>query len=412
MEKILSSEMAVEEINKRVERKNEIVDEVEAKKEEFESADTDKRDEILEEVEELTKEADQIDEDVKELTEEKEKFEEQEERMSMINVLSAEKVEARKATINTVIDERDTPEYRKAWRHSIMKGDDKEARALLTELAEDGQVPVPTYVQSRVEAAWERLSILNEVSISNYKGILAVPYEISADPANFHVEGAAAPEEEQLTIGKILLSPIMLKKWIRVSDEVMALTDEAFMDYVVDEIIYQINLLLENSVISRNAQDGVVGITNAALTEEVSTALSFNAINAGIAELMEVGDPVVIMNRKTFYSNVMGLTDLQERPIFQIATDNMGRARHYINGARVLFTNGLKAYDEAAANEAWAIVGDLKAYKLNLPESRIPLVLFDPYTQAEYDMNKFVGRLLAAGNVVRPKALAKLVKPE
>lgn len=329
--------------------------------------------------------------------------------MSMVNILSAEAIEARNAQAKE--DKYDTPEYRKAWRNSVMTGSDTEVRALLTDLTDGGQVPVPTYVQSRVEAAWERLSILNELTLSNYKGILAVPYEVSADPANFHVEGTAAPAEENLTLDKVLLSPIMLKKWIRVSDEVMALTDQAFMDYVVDEIIYQINLLLENSVVSRNATDGVVGITNAALTESVSAALDFNAINLGIAELTEVGEPVVIMNRKTFYANVMGLTDLQNRPIFQIATDNQGRARHYINGARVLFTNGLKAYDEAAAEEAWAIVGDLRAYKLNLPEGRMPKVLFDPYTQAEADMNKFVGRLLAAGNVVRPKALAKIVKP-
>lgn len=403
--------MAVEEINKKVERKNQIVEEIAEKRTVFENADVDTRDEILEEVKTLEEEATQIDTDMEELNETKEKYEEQEKRMSMVNVLSAEAIETRKAQLDNVVDKYDTPEYRKAWRNAVMSGSDKEVRALLTENATDGTVPVPTYVSSRVETAWERLSILNEVTLANYKGILAVPYEISADAANFHEEGAAAPAEENLTLGKILLSPIMLKKWIRVSDEVMALTDEAFMDYVVDEIIYQINLLLENSVVSRNATDGVVGITNAALTESVEATLDFNAINVGIAELLEVGEPVVIMNRKTFYSNIMGLTDLQNRPIFQIATDNAGRARHYINGARVLFTNGLAAYDDAENGAAWAIVGDLKAYKLNLPAGRIPTVLFDPYTQAEADMNKFVGRLLAAGNVVRPKALAKLVKP-
>ena len=83
---------------------------------------------------------------------------------------------------------------------------------------------------------------------------------------------------------------------------------------------------------------------------------------------------------------------------------------HYINGARVLFTNGLPAYDDAQSGDAWAIVGDLKAYKLNLPESRMPIVLFDRYTEAAADMNRIIGRILAAGNVVRPKALAKLVK--
>lgn len=408
MEKILSSAMAVEEINKRVERKNEIVDEVASKKEEFENADTDKRDELLNEVEELSKEAEKIDEEVKELDEQKEKFEEQEQRMSMVNVLSAEKVEER-ATRTVATENGEMKKFAEDVRSAVINKDEKQLRALLTEIV-DGEAPISTYVQGRVEAVWQRLSILNEVSIANYKGILSVPYEESATPAEFHTEGGDPVGEETLTIGKVLLIPTMIKKLLRVSDEVLALTPQEFVDYLFDEVIYQVNLLLENSIVSRNAADGVVGITNAALTESVTAALDFNAINTGIAELMEVGDPVVVMNRKTFYANVMGLVDLQQRPIFQIATDNAGRARHYINGARVLFTNGLKAYDDASAGEAWAIVGDLKAYKLNLPESRMPLVLLDRYTEADADMNRLIGRILAAGNVVRPKSLAKLLK--
>lgn len=409
MEKILSSEMAVEEINKRVERKNEIVDEVEAKKEEFESADTDKRDELLNEVEELSKEAEQIDEEVKELDEQKSKLEEQEERMSMVNVLSAEKVEARK--MNVANNDTEFNKFAENLRSAVINGNEKEMRALLTELVE-GQAPVSTYVQGRVEAVWQRLSILNEVSISNYKGILAVPYEVSATPAEWHKEGTEAVQEETLTLGKVLLVPMMIKKMLRVSDEVLALTTQEFINYLFDEVIYQCNLLLENSIIARASQDGsgVIGIVNAALTESVTADLTFNAINAGIAELEEVGDPVVVMNRKTFYANVMALTDLQQRPIYQIATDNNGKPRHFINGTRVLFSNGLKAYDEVASGEPWAIVGNLKAYKLNLPESRLPLILMDRYTEADADMNRIIGRIFAAGNVVRPKSLAKLVK--
>lgn len=406
MEKMLNSRMAEDKINEAIEKRNALVDEVEAKKEEFENADTDKRDEILDEVEALTEEANKIDEDVKDLEEQKEKLEEQEERMSMTTSLQKRSIEERKYQMETRNEN-----FEVQLRNAIVEKDEKEVRALLTELVK-GTAPVSTYMQDRVEAVWERLAILNEVSISNYKGILAVPYEVSTTPAVFHKEGDPAIEEEQLVLGKILLVPTMLKKMLRVSDEVLALSPQGFIDYLFDEVIYQINLLLENSIVSRNAQDGVIGITNASLTESVSANLTFNAINEAIAQLEDIADPVVVMNRKTFYANVMGLTDLQERPIFQIATDNNGKAQHYINGARVLFTNGLKGYDEVASGEAWAIVGDLKAYKLNLPESRFPITLLDRYTEADADMNRIIGRILAAGNVVRPKALAKIVKGE
>lgn len=411
MEKALNSSMVEERMNEIVKRKNEIVDEVEAKKEEFESADTDKRDALLDEVEKLTEEANSIDEEVKDLEEQRSTLKAQEERMSLTHSLSKIAIEERKDQIKmeNTIDVRNTPEFIHEWRKAVMSGDDKNFRALLTTMAE-GTAPVPTYLQGRVEAAWERLAILNELTITNFKGIVAVPYEVSASPAVFHAEGDEAVDEETLVIGQTLLQPVMLKKFLRVSDEVESLTDEQFMDYVADEIIYQIHLLAETSVVSRNAQTGIVGITNSALAVSVTSALTFNSINEGLAELVEAIDPVVIVNRKTFFSNIMGLTDLQQRPIYQIATDNTGRPAYFVNGVRVLFSNGLKDYDTASANEAWAIVGDLRAYRLNLPNGRIPTVLYDPYTEAEADMNKYVGKLLAAGNIVRPDAIAVLKK--
>ena len=411
MEKALNSAMVEERMNEIVTRKNEIVDEVEAKKEEFESADTDKRDALLDEVEKLTEEANSIDEEVKDLEEQRSTLKAQEERMSLTNSLSKIAIEERKDQIKmeNTIDVRNTPEFIHEWRKAVMSGDDKNFRALLTTMAE-GTAPVPTYLQGRVEASWERLGILNELTITNFKGIVAVPYEVSASPAVFHAEGGEAVAEETLVIGQTLLQPVMLKKFLRVSDEVESLTDEQFMDYVADEIIYQINLLAETSVVSRNAQTGIVGMTNSALAVSVNSALSFNSINEGLAELVEAVDPCVIMNRKTFFSNIMGLTDLQQRPIYQIATDNTGRPAYFVNGVRVLFSNGLADYDTVATGSPWAIVGDLRAYRLNLPNGRIPTVLYDPYTQAEADMNKYVGKLLAAGDIVRPNAIAVLKK--
>lgn len=411
MEKALNSAMVEERMNEIVTRKNEIVDEVEAKKEEFESADTDKRDALLDEVEKLTEEANSIDEEVKDLEEQRNTLKAQEERMSLTNSLSKIAIEERKDQIKMEnnIDVRNTPEFIHEWRKAVMSGDDTNFRALLTTMAE-GTAPVPTYLQGRVEASWERLAILNELTITNFKGIVAVPYEASASPAVFHTEGSGAVQEEVLVIGQTLLQPVMLKKYLRVSDEVESLTDEQFMDYVADEIIYQINLLAETSVVSRNAQTGIVGMTNSDLAVSVTSALTFNSINEGLAELKEAIDPVVIMNRKTFFSNIMGLTDLQQRPIYQIATDNASRPAYFVNGVRVLFSNGLKDYATASAGDPWAIVGDLRAYRLNLPNGRIPTVLYDPYTQSEQDMNKYVGKLLAAGDIVRPDAIAVLKK--
>lgn len=409
MEKMLNSAMVEERMTEIAERRNAIVDEIDSKKAEFEEADTEKRDELLNDVEALTKEAEDLDNEAKDLEEQRNTFKAQEERMSLSANLSKVKIEERKTQMENV-DVRSTPEFVKAWRKAVEEGDEKDMRSLLTTMNE-GTAPVPTYLQGRVEATWERLSLLNEVSITNFKGILAVPYEASVTGAAIHTEGdETAPAEEVLTIGQTLLQPAMIKKWIRVSDEVESLSDTEFMNYIADEIIYQINLFLETAIVSSNASKGVKGIINSALAVSVTDALDFNSMNVGLANLIEAIDPVVIVNRKTFFSNIMGLTDLQQRPIYQIAADNAGKPQYFVNGVRVLFNNGLKAYDNASAGEAWAVVGDMKAYRLNLPDGRIPTVLYDPYTDAEHDLNKYVGKLLAAGDVVRPNSIAVLKK--
>ena len=398
MEKALNSAMIEERMNEIVARKNEIAETVNAKKEEFESSDVEKREELISEVEALTNEADDLDKEVNDLTEQRNKLSEQEERMSLAKTVSPVKVEERKENKMENIEMRSTPEYAHAWVNAV-KGDSSELRTLVSTM-NSGTVPIPSYLQGRVEANWERLSILNEVSQSQFKGIVAVPYEASTEPAYAHVENTDAPKEEALAIGQVILNPVTLKKWIRVTSEVESLSDELFMDYLVDEIIYQINLKAETYVVEKAAAS--------TLAVTVSEDLGFNAVNDAMASINEAIDPIVIMNRKTFFANFMGLTDLQERPIYQIATDNAGKPQYFINGVRVLFSNGLKAWDNTSVGEAYGLVGDFKAFRMNFPAGRIPEIIYDPYTEAEDDLSKYVGKLLVAGDVVRPNAIAVL----
>lgn len=402
--------MATEEINKLATRKNEIAESVKEKRASFDSSDVETRDGILAEVEKMEKEVTEIDSQIATLEETRSKFEEQERKMDLINNVESTVVEERKQNVDVY----DTAEYRHAYREFIMTGDDKAMREAAKRAGlktTDENMPIPTYLQSRIETNWERLSILNEVTISNYKGILAIPFEVSADPAVFHVEGTEAPAEENLTLGRILIEPIMLKKWISYTDEIRAMTDDEFLNYVADEVVYQVNLKLENSiVVDANNQSKLIGMTASDQVVPVAASvLTFNSFNEALAELV-VDDATIIMNRKTFYKNVMALTDLQGRPIYQVATDNMGKPRFYVNGLRVKFCNALPAFDDAAAENTWAIVGDLSAYRLNMPEGRGVKVLVDPYTLAREDKEYILGRIFVGGDVVKEKRIARLVK--
>ena len=186
------------------------------------------------------------------------------------------------------------------------------------------------------------------------------------------------------------------------------------MRYVADELVYRVILKLDEGIIN-GALDtngkGIVGIVGNTNTLTYSAALSFNVVNEAIADLVTFDNLTLAINPATFFKNFMGLTDLQGRPIYQIAHDNTGKPQYFINGIRCEFTQALPAYDEAAANAAWAVVGDFRGYRLNLPEGEMVKTLFDPYTLATVDKARMIGRLFAAGNVTRLKHFAQIKVP-
>jgi len=125
-------------------------------------------------------------------------------------VETMEKEEVRE--VMTVEEIRNSKEYINAYAE-YLKGDEKELRALLSENA-SGVVPVPTLVYDLVKNAWEREGIMARVRKAYMKGNLKVGFEISADGAVVHTEGAAAPTEEKLILGIVEMVPASIKKWI------------------------------------------------------------------------------------------------------------------------------------------------------------------------------------------------------
>lgn len=413
---ILSSAMADEQIEKLVARKNEIANSMVEKRNLFEESDVETRDALIEEVDNMSKEAEEIDKEIEELKEVKDTFEKQEERMGLFKNVEPEKVEARTKEISK--DIYDTPEYRQAWVDAIRTGDETQLRAMTTGT---DNVPVPTIWQSYVETAWYNYGKFSRLVNKSYiQGYLSIPVESAADPAVVHTEGSAQPNEENITLGLVELKPAMLKKWISMTDELMAMTADDFMRYLADELVYRVVLLLDNGIIN-GALDangkGVVGIVGNSNTEVVEAALSFNVVNEAIANLVTFENLTLAINPKTFFKNFMSLTDLQNRPIYQIATDNAGKPQYYINGIRCEFTQALPAYDDAALDPetgmgaTWAVVGDFRGYRLNLPEGEMVRTLFDPYTMATEDKARMIGRLYAAGNVARLRHFAQIDKP-
>ena len=79
-------------------------------------------------------------------------------------------------------------------------------------------------------------------------------------------------------------------------------------------------------------------------------------------------------------------------------------------GVTVITSGKVPAFDAASANGTYAIVGDLSAIQVNFPAGEGMKLITDPYSLAERDLVKLVGRVFAGHKVTAPGRLVRLTK--
>lgn len=312
-------------------------------------------------------------------------------------VVVVEKVEEEKRKIMTNAEVRASKEYIDAFARYLVSENDAEVRSLLTETV-SGTVPVPSIVEDIIKTAWEKSDILSRVKKTYIRGNLKVPFELSADGAYEHTEGTAAPTEESLSLGVVTMIPKNIKKWIRVSDEAIAMGGETLVRYIYDELTYQIVKKLTALVIA----DITGASTSAGSTAVDVPAISMNPALTTVATAFanlsdEASDPVIIMNKLT-YASFIG------------AQAGGNFSFDPFNGLKVLFSSALPAYSAASTNQVYAIVGDLKGAQINYPEGEGIVIKYDDLSEAESDLVKIVGRQYAAHALTARKMFCNIKK--
>ena len=301
----------------------------------------------------------------------------------------------------TIEEVRSSKAYIDAYANYIKTNKDEECRALLTEMVEaedaSGPLPVPTIVESRIRTAWDKLGVWGLILKTYVKGILKVGFEVSSTPAAFHVEGDEAPAEEKLVLGVATLTPISIKKWIRISDEALDMGGEEFLDYIYDELAYRIAKAAEDSIIGAIGRMGesdsaAVGVLNS----DGSDILSIVA--KAVAKLSdEAASPVVVMNKATYAA-------------FKTAQANAQYGVDPFDGLPVYFNSSLTALSETTSTTPWLIVGDFGiGAQVNFPNGTEMKIKFDDLSEAESDLVKVVGRMYMGFGVVAPRAFCKVV---
>lgn len=348
----------------------------------------------------LKKEMDELRENAQQIREAAAKAEETRKAIASgaagINVGETHKAET---TAKSVDEIRASKEYTDAYARYIQSEDDRELRALLGMNAPaNGQVPVPALVDPIIKTAWENDTILSRVNKTSFKGNLQSAFERAADPAYEHLEGTTAITEEDLTLGVVELKPKNIKKFIRVSDEVIATGGEALVRYVYRELTYRVLRLLKEKCIADIAGASTSHSSSAVGIPKIDGSPDLTIVVEAEAELSdEAENVVVIINRKT------SATFNSARVAGNFAVDPY-------DGLPVLYTSALPAYSTASANAVWMIVGDLAGEHVNYPEGEGVITKYDDISEAEADMVKIHGRQYAAHGVDKPGMFVNVKK--
>ena len=308
-----------------------------------------------------------------------------------------EKVEERKMTDMEV---RNSKEYIDAYAEYIKNGKDAECRALLTENATNGTVPVPEFVYDIVKTAWEKEGIMSLVRKAYLKGNLKVGFEISGGEATVHTEGGDAVSEENLVLGTVTMIPQSIKKWISISDEVYDLRGEAFLRYIYDELAYRIAKKCADELIAKIISCGTQSTTTCVGVPAITAAtIGQGTIASAMANLSdEANNPVVVMNKLTWAA-------------FKAVQYDGNFNADPFEGLNVVFNNSLKAFSAASTGDTYALVGDFGEGALaNFPNGDEIEFKFDDKGQMKKDLIDVLGRRFVALAPVAPNAFVKIKK--
>lgn len=311
-----------------------------------------------------------------------------------------EKLEEERGKTMSIEEIRNSKEYINAFANYIKTGKDEEVRALLSTNATvaTGYVPVPEIVEGRIRTAWGRLGLMDLVNKTFARGNLKIGFELSADGALVHNEGAVANNEEALTFGVVELKPESIKKWITISDEAMDMAGEEFLFYIYDEITYRIAKKAQETLLAKIVAASTSASTTAVSVAEVDDkAPTVSIVSECLGKLSdEAANPVIVMNKGTWSQ-------------FKAAQYAASYSVDPFEGLPVYFDNTIPVYSSTATTGTWLIVGDFgRGAQANFPNGQEIGLKFDDLSLAEKDLVKIVGREYVGIGLVSDKCFCRV----
>lgn len=277
------------------------------------------------------------------------------------NSLAVEVVETAEERKGEIMEEEKI--YRSAYFKKMLNRElnDEETRALST--SETAIVPQTT-VDKIFAKMTQLVPLLNEIELFRVAGNLKFAVESARSEAGYHEEnstGINVENNDDLFV-EVTLGGYEFTKLIRISATVLKMSIDAFEDWLVEMLSESIAKKIEYEIVNGSGSGAVKGI-NALTYVSGTNAVQYNA-STGVTEtnvrtlvgLLAAGYDAgakFLMNKKTLFTQIMGLQDKSKHDIVRVEGSN-----YYVYGYPVILS------DVVATGVAF--LGNFKKYVGNL----------------------------------------------
>lgn len=283
---------------------------------------------------------------------------------------------------------------------------------------QDFSAIIPTYITEGIERKMADYGgLIAHSQVISEKGRVQIAIEKTATGAEYHDEGTPAIAEEEITLDSKTLIPRMIKKIISWTDEIEFSTPEALLTYLIGEFAEKILQRVEYEMINgqldanNKGYNGIVteaNVVNSPYVKKISAvAVDWRTAMAAMGEVRG-NNPKWFMNRSTYYAQVAAQADTTNQPIY--GTNVNGEPT--FNGVPVVFTDGLKSFDDAVAGNAVMFLAVQNAVKTNMPNGVVPNYYIDnnSFEMKKQDKSGLVGAIYGCSTPAKIQGIVVITK--
>ena len=267
-------------------------------------------------------------------------------------------------------------EYRTAFMNNVMRGAamPKFQNTDQNTLTTDVGTVIPEVLVSKIIAKAETVGqIYAKVTKTHYKGGVTIPTQNVKPVASWVAEGQGS-NKQKTTTGSITFTWHKLRCAISMSLETETMTLDIFESTFVAQVSEAMIKAIEEAIFNGNGTSQPKGILKE--TPEEGKALSVAngskidyefllKCEAAVDEEYDNGAEWY-MSKKTFYEDVLSITDQAGQPIARVNVGINGKPEQTILGRKVNFTNYLPKFESnPSASKVFGFIFNMSDYVLN-----------------------------------------------